>query len=61
MQFKAKFIKALKWSLGIIVGLVILISSLLYIFQDKICNLVLSELGKEFREPVYFSTVELTF
>jgi uncharacterized protein involved in outer membrane biogenesis len=61
MQFKAKFIKALKWSLGIITGLVILISSLLYIFQDKICNLVLSELGKEFREPVYFSTVDLTF
>ena len=61
MQFKAKFIKVLKWSLGIITGLVILISSLLYIFQDKICNLVLSELGKEFREPVYFSTVDLTF
>lgn len=61
MQFKSKFIKVLKWSLGIMTGLVILISSLLYIFQDKICNLVLTELGKEFREPVYFSSVDLTF
>ena len=42
-------------------GLVILISTLLYIFQDKICNMVLTELGKEFREPVYFSSVDLTF
>lgn len=61
MQYKAKLIKVIKWSLGIITGLVILISSLLYIFQDKICNLVLNEVGKEFREPVYFSTVDLTF
>ena len=61
MQFKSKFIKVLKWSLGIMTGVVILISALLYIFQDKICNLVLTELGKEFREPVYFSSVDLTF
>ena len=61
MQFKSKFIKVLKWTLGIMTGVVILISALLYIFQDKICNLVLTELGKEFREPVYFSSVDLTF
>lgn len=61
MPFKSTFIKVLKWSLGIITGLVIIFSSLLYIFQDKICNLVLVELGKEFRKPVYFSSVDLTF
>lgn len=47
--------------MGIAFSLVCLITLMLYIFQDKICNYVLSEMGKEFREPIYFSTVDLTF
>ncbi len=61
MQLKAKLLKGLKWTIGIVMVLVIGISVMLYAFQDKICNLVLSELGKEFKEPVYFSKVDLTF
>jgi hypothetical protein len=61
MQLKAKLLKSLKWTIGITMAIVIGISVMLYVFQDKICNLVLSELGKEFKEPVYFSRVDLTF
>jgi hypothetical protein len=61
MQLKAKLLKGLKWTIGITMAIVIGISVMLYVFQDKICNLVLSELGKEFKEPVYFSRVDLTF
>jgi len=61
MPLKSKLIRVFKWTAGIILGLMLVISALLYIFQDRICNMVLTELGKEFREPVYFSTVDLTF
>ena len=61
MPLKSTFIRIFKWTAGIILGLMLVITALLYIFQDRICNMVLTELGKEFREPVYFSTVDLTF
>ena len=61
MSLKQRSLKILKWIGIVITSLVILVSTLLYVFQDKICNLVLVQVGKQFREPVYFSTADITF
>lgn len=61
MSLKQRSLKILKWTGIVITSLVILVSTLLYVFQDKICNLVLVQVGKQFREPVYFSTADITF
>lgn len=58
---KQSFIKITKWFLGISLGLFILITALLYFYQDKICNLVVKELAKELAAPVNYSKFELSF
>jgi len=61
MIWKTKIWKIIKWTLVSITSLVLLLTLLLYIFEDKICNAVLLEVGKEFREPVYFESADVTF
>jgi hypothetical protein len=61
MTVKEKLIKGLKWSLISMVSIVLLTTLLIYLFQDRICNAVISEVGKQFKEPVYFESADVTF
>ncbi|NDB34031.1 MAG: hypothetical protein EB023_01500 [Flavobacteriia bacterium] len=61
MTWKTKIWKIVKWTSISITSLILLISLLLYVFEDKICQAVLTEAGKEFREPVFFESADVTF
>jgi hypothetical protein len=61
MTVKDKLTKGFKWSLISIVSIVSLTTLLIYLFQDRICNAVLNEVGKQFKEPVYFQSADVTF
>ncbi len=60
-MLKKRLFRFLKWFLGIILGLVLLISLVLYIYKDEICGLVIDELNKHLKTEVSVSEVELTF
>lgn len=61
MVWKTKIWKIIKWTSISVTSLILLLSLLIYLFEDKICNAVLVEVGKEFREPVYFESADVTF
>lgn len=50
-----------KWFLGILLGIFLLITLLLYIYKDEICGLVVTEVNKYLKTEVIVSDVELTF
>lgn len=58
---KKRVVRIIKWFFGIIAGLVMLITALLYIYKDEICGLVIDELNKYLKTEVRVSEVELTF
>ena len=58
---KTKLIRITKWFFGILFALFILISGLVYLFKDRICGLVVTEVNKHLTVPVAASSVELTF
>lgn len=58
---KKPFIKFLKWFFGIIGGFFILITFLLYIFKDDICNAVIAEMNKHLKSKVKVSDVDVVF
>ena len=58
---KQRIFKVAKWMVGVSFGVFLLISVLIYCYQDKICNFVLQEAGKTLEKPVYYSKVDLTF
>lgn len=58
---KQRIIKVAKWLVGISFGIFLLVSILIYCYQDKICNFVLQEAGKTLEKPVFYSKVDLTF
>jgi hypothetical protein len=53
--------KLTKWFFGIIVGLCLTISLLLYIFKDDIINYVVKEVNKNLNAKVTVSKIDLTF
>jgi hypothetical protein len=53
--------KLTKWFFGIIVGLCLTISLLLYIFKDDIINYVVEEVNKNLNAKVTVSKIDLTF
>jgi hypothetical protein len=61
MTVKEKLIKGIKWGLISMGSILALTTLLLYLFQDRICNAVLNEIGKQFKEPVYFESADVTF
>ncbi|MFM7724927.1 MAG: AsmA-like C-terminal region-containing protein [Bacteroidota bacterium] len=61
MTGKERCIKGVKWGAFSLISLVAVITLLVYVFQDRICNAVLNEVGKQFKEPVYFKSADVTF
>ena len=60
-MLKKRLFRFLKWFLGIFLGLVLLITLILYIYKDEICGLVVDEVNKHLKTEVVVSDVELTF
>lgn len=58
---KSRVFRVLKWFFGIIVGLVLMITTLLYIYKDEICGIVVDEVNQFLKTEVKVSDVELTF
>ncbi|MBM3165343.1 MAG: hypothetical protein FJZ80_07775 [Bacteroidetes bacterium] len=61
MTPKNRILTAFKWALAGALLLIVGLSLSLYVFQDRICNAVLNEVGKQFKEPVYFKNADLAF
>ncbi len=58
---KTKILRILKWFFGILLGLISVISLLLFIFEDKICNLVVAEVNKSLTVPLKIAEIDLVF
>ncbi|GAB5416656.1 MAG: hypothetical protein Crog4KO_21450 [Crocinitomicaceae bacterium] len=58
---KKRLIKIAKWFFGTIVSLFLLISLLLWIFKDDICQAAVNEVNKHLKAKVTVSEVDLTF
>lgn len=58
---KKRLIRIAKWFTGIILGFVVLVTAILYIFKDDICGLVIAEVNKSLKVPVSVSDVDLAF
>jgi len=58
---KKPLIRIAKWLTGIILGFVVLVTAVLYIFKDDICGLVIDEVNKSLKVPVSVSDVDLAF
>lgn len=58
---KKRFIKIAKWFFGIVLGIFLLISGVLYFFKDEICGIVVSEVNKHLKAKVTVAEVDLTF
>jgi len=58
---KKVLIRIAKWFSGIILGLVLLITIVLYIYKDEICGLVITEVNKHLKTKVSVSEVDLAF
>lgn len=58
---KKRLIQIAKWFTGIILGFVLLVTVVLYVFKDDICGLVISEVNKSLKVPVSVSDVDLAF
>jgi hypothetical protein len=58
----SKFVmRILKWILGILLGLFLLITICMYLFKDKIIGIVVSEVNKTLNAPVAVKNVDLAF
>jgi hypothetical protein len=60
-QKRKILIKVFKWLFVLCISLFITISSGLYFFHDRICQLVLKEVNHELIEPIQVSEVDLVF
>lgn len=58
---KKRLIKIVKWFFGSLLSLFLLISLLLYIFKDDICQAAVNEVNKHLKAKVTVSEVDLTF
>jgi hypothetical protein len=58
----SKFVmRILKWILGILLGLFLLITICMYLFKDRIIGIVVSEVNKTLNAPVAVKNVDLAF
>jgi len=56
-----RFLRILKWTLGVILMILLLITACLYLFKDKIINVVVTEVNKSLNVPVSVKNVDLAF
>jgi len=58
---KRRLIRISLWFFGSLIGLMLLISGLLYFFKDEICGYAVGEVNKHLKAKVSVSDVDLTF
>lgn len=58
---KKRLIKIAKWFFGIVLGIFLLITGALYLFKDRICGYVVTEVNTYLKTKVTVSIVDLTF
>ncbi len=60
-MWKKRLLRFSKWFFGILLGLVLFISLILYMYKDEICNVVISKANTYLKAEVHVSKVDLTF
>ncbi len=60
-MWKKRLLRIAKWFFGIVISLVLIISTGLYFFKDEICGLVINEVNQYLNTEVSVSEVDLTF
>lgn len=58
---KIRIKKWITWFFGMIVGLCLLVSLLIYVFKDEIIGIVVNEVNKSLNAKVHVSKIDLTF
>jgi hypothetical protein len=58
---KRRLLRISLWFFGSLIGLMLLISGLLYFFKDEICGYAVNEVNKHLKAKVSVSEVDLTF
>ncbi len=58
---KKRWVRFLKWFVGIFFSIALLITVLLYLFKDNISGVVVSELNKHLKTKVSVSDIDVTF
>ena len=58
---KKRIVKMLKWLGGILLGLFLAVSVVLYVFKDDICNAVIKEMNNHLKAKVAVSEIDLAF
>ena len=58
---KKRIVKMLKWLGGILLGLFLAVSVVLYVFKDDICNAIIKEMNNHLKAKVAVSSVDLAF
>ena len=58
---KKRLVKTLKWLGGILLGIFLCVSLMLYFFKDDICNAVIKEMNSHLKAKVAVSDVDLAF
>ena len=61
LEMKTKLIRITKWFFGILLSLFLIISLIIYLYKDQICQLVISEVNKSLTVPLKVSEVDLVF
>ena len=60
-EMKNRVIKIAKWTFGILSGLFLLISVLIFAFKDKIIERTITEINKNLEVPMEVRDVEFAF
>ena len=58
---KNRVIKIAKWTFGILLGLFLVISVLIFVFKDKIIERTITEINKNLEVPMEVKDVEFAF
>ncbi|MFK7784620.1 MAG: AsmA-like C-terminal region-containing protein [Crocinitomicaceae bacterium] len=60
-MWKKRLLRFSKWFFGILLGLILLISLILYMYKDEICDIVIGKVNTYLNTEVEVSEVDLTF
>lgn len=60
-MWKKRLLRFSKWFFGTLLGLVLVISLILYMYKDEICNVVIGKVNTYLKTEVQVSKVDLTF
>ena len=60
-MLKKRLFRFSKWFFGILLGLILLITGILYFFKDEICNAFIGEINTYLNAPVSVNEVDIAF